>query len=84
MAVVIRLRRGGMTHSPVYQIVVADKARARDGRFIEKLGTYFPKDEGEGALKINKERAEAWIKKGAKPSHRVRDLLKLNSSPTIP
>jgi len=77
MATVIRLRRGGATHNPVYQIVVADKERARNGRFIEKLGTYFPKEEDMGkALVMNKERINEWISKGALPSERVRDLLK--------
>lgn len=78
MRTVIRLRRGGMTHNPVYHVVVADKSRPRDGKFLEKLGTYFPKAvKPEDKVSLNSERAQYWISKGAKPSETVRSLLKL-------
>ncbi len=78
MAVVIRLKRGGMRHSPVYQVVAAEKSMPRDGRFLEKLGTYFPKVEDEAkGLQVNQERVAHWISKGAVPSERVKSLLKL-------
>ena len=71
----IRLRRMGAKSAPFYRVVVADSRSPRDGRFIEEIGTYNPcTDPAE--IKIDVERAEAWIKTGAQPTETVRDLLK--------
>ena len=71
----IRLRRMGAKSAPFYRVVVADSRYPRDGRFIEEIGTYDPcKDPAE--IKIDVERAEAWIKTGAQPTETVRGLLK--------
>lgn len=71
----IRLTRKGRTHKPFYRVVVADSRRARDGRFIEILGTYDPLKQPE-EISIDKEKVDEWIKKGAKPSDTVRSLIK--------
>src|SRR5215475_1742044 len=65
MAVAIRFSRQGKKKSPFYRIVAADKRCARDGRFIELLGTYHPTTK---VLKLDSERYEKWIKVGARPS----------------
>ena len=65
MSVAIRFSRQGKKKSPFYRIVAADKRCARDGRFIELLGTYHPITK---ILKLDKERFEKWRKVGAKPS----------------
>lgn len=71
----IRLRRMGAKSAPFYRVVVADSRFPRDGRFIEEIGTYNPcTDPAE--IKIDVERAEAWIKTGAQPTETVRALLK--------
>ena len=73
MPVRIRLSRGGAKKRPFYRIVVADSRRSRDGRYIERIGTYNPmltKDNPE-RVKIDIEKAKDWISKGAKPSDRV-------------
>src|SRR5215207_5101675 len=73
MAVAIRLARGGSKKRPYYRIVVADSRNARDGRFIEKIGTYNPllaKDSPE-RVKLDVERAKHWLSVGAQPSDRV-------------
>ena len=75
MAVKIRLRRMGAKKAPFYRIVVADSRYPRDGRFIEELGTYNPMT-ADAAVKIDAERAQAWIKNGAQPTDTVRDILK--------
>ena len=71
----IRLRRMGAKKSPFYRIVVADSRYPRDGRFIEQLGTYNPLAEP-AEVKVDAERAEAWIKTGAQPTDTVKRLLK--------
>jgi len=71
----IRLRRDGAKNSPYYRIVVADQRSPRDGKFIELIGTYDPKLKGEN-VKINLEKAEAWLKKGAQPSETVASFIK--------
>jgi len=73
MALAIRLSRGGRKKRPHYSIVVADKRMPRDGRYIEKLGTYNPllANDDEGRVKLVKERVEYWLGQGAKPSERV-------------
>lgn len=76
--VVIRLSRTGAKKRPFYHIVVADKRRARDGRFIEQLGYFNPIASGkEIGLNIDLARAEEWIGKGAQPSDRVKHLIKV-------
>ena len=67
MAVHIRLRRTGTTRKPAYRVVVADSRAARDGRFIEIIGHYNTLSDPP-LLKIETEKATAWIKKGAQPS----------------
>ena len=71
----IRLRRMGAKKAPFYRIVVADSRYPRDGRFIEEIGTYNPVVNPAG-LKVDVDRAQAWIKTGAQPTETVRDLLK--------
>ena len=73
MALAIRLTRGGAKKRPYYRIVVADSRSPRDGRFIEKLGTYNPllaKDSPE-RVKLDAERISHWLSVGAQPSDRV-------------
>lgn len=71
----IRLRRMGAKKSPFYRIVVADSRYPRDGRFIEQLGTYDPLKEP-AEIKVDAERAQAWIKTGAQPTDTVKRLFK--------
>ena len=71
----IRLRRMGAKKAPFYRVVVADSRYPRDGRFIEEIGTYDPRQEP-AAINMDVERAQAWIKTGAQPTDTVRDLLK--------
>jgi small subunit ribosomal protein S16 len=77
MALSIRLSRGGAKKRPFYRIVVADSRAPRDGRFIEKLGTYnplLPKDSAE-RVTLDTERAKHWLSVGAQPSDRVERFL---------
>lgn len=77
MAVSIRLSRGGSKKRPYYKIVVADARSPRDGRFIERIGSYNPllaKDNPE-RVKIDVERAKHWVEVGAQPSDRVARFL---------
>ena len=77
MAMKIRLARGGSNKRPYYSIVAADSRMPRDGRFIEKLGTYaplLPKD-SEDRVKLNVERIQHWISQGAQPTDRVSRFL---------
>ena len=71
----IRLRRMGAKKAPFYRIVVADSRYPRDGRFIEEIGIYNPVA-SPAELKVDVDRAQAWIKTGAQPTETVRDLLK--------
>ena len=71
----IRLRRMGAKKAPYYRIVVADSHFPRDGRFIEEIGTYNPLIEP-AEIKVDSERALAWIKNGAQPTDTVKNLLK--------
>ena len=75
MAVKIRLRRIGAKKAPFYRVVVADSRYPRDGRFIEEIGTYDPTKEP-SVVKIDTEKANAWIAKGAQPTDTVKRLLK--------
>jgi small subunit ribosomal protein S16 len=75
--VVIRLARGGAKKRPFYNLVVADSRRARDGRFVEKIGFYNPKaPEGQERLRIDRERLTYWKSKGAQMSDTVARLVK--------
>jgi small subunit ribosomal protein S16 len=77
MAMKIRLARGGSKKRPHYAIVAADSRMPRDGRFIEKLGTYnplLPKD-SEERVKLNAERVQHWLGQGAQPTDRVSRFL---------
>ncbi|MEM6482411.1 MAG: 30S ribosomal protein S16 [Pseudomonadota bacterium] len=77
MAMKIRLARGGSKKRPFYRIVAADSRMPRDGRFIEKLGTYnplLPKD-SEDRVKMNMERIQYWLDKGAQPTDRISRFL---------
>lgn len=67
MSVVIRLARGGRKKLPYYRLVVADKECARDGRFIEQLGTYDPLT-NPSTLTLNEDRLKYWVGVGAQPS----------------
>ena len=71
----IRLRRMGAKKAPFYRVVVADSRYPRDGRFIEEIGTYDPTADP-AQLKVDAERAQAWIKTGAQPTETVKALLK--------
>lgn len=78
--VVIRLSRSGAKKRPFYHIVVADKSRSRDGRFIERLGYFNPIAAGkETPISLDLDRAKYWIDNGAQPSDRVRHLIKLQT-----
>lgn len=75
MAVRIRMKRVGTTNAPYFRIVVADSRSPRDGKFIEEIGTYQPLKKGEN-YKMDLERANYWISKGAQPSDTVASFLK--------
>ncbi len=74
MAVAIRLRRQGAKNRPYYKIVVADQRSPRDGKFIEILGNYDPKKEGEN-FTLALDRAEYWVGVGARPSQTVGSII---------
>jgi len=77
MAINIRLARGGSKKRPFYRIVAADSRMPRDGRFIERLGTYsplLPKD-SEDRVKLNVERIQHWLSHGAQPTDRIQRFL---------
>jgi len=75
MAVRIRLKRIGAKNAPVFRIVVTDGRSPRDGRFIEELGTYWPRQKADN-VKFDLERAKYWISKGAQPSETVASFIK--------
>ena len=75
MAVRIRLARHGTKKRPFYRIVVADGENPRDGRFLEKVGTYDPKFDP-AKVTVQTERVQYWIDQGATPSDTVKSLLK--------
>jgi len=72
----IRLTRLGAHKSPFYRVVVADSRARRDGPFIEILGTYDPKKDP-SEIKIDMEKAQAWLARGAQPTDTVKRLLKM-------
>ena len=75
MAVKIRLRRMGAKKAPFYRVVVADSRYPRDGRFIEEIGFYDPTKDPV-VVKIDMDKANEWIKKGAQPTDTVKRLMK--------
>ena len=76
MAVKIRLQRGGAKGKPMYRMVVAEAAAKRDGRFVEILGTYDPKNKVNGRqVRLDLERADYWMGVGAQPSDTARSLI---------
>jgi small subunit ribosomal protein S16 len=77
MALRIRLTRMGAKKQPSYRIIVADSRSPRDGRFIERVGTYNPllPKEGGKRLNLNEDRVKFWLQRGAKPSDRVARFL---------
>ena len=78
MAVKIRLRRMGAKKAPFYRVVVADSRFPRDGRFIEEIGYYDPTKDP-AVVKIDGDKAKAWIANGAQPTDTVLVLLKKNN-----
>lgn len=75
--VTIRMARGGAKKRPFYHIVVTDSRNRRDGRFIERLGFFNPiAAANEESVRINRERVDYWLSKGAQASERVASLLK--------
>ena len=77
MSMKIRLARGGSKKRPFYRIVAADSRMPRDGRFIEKLGTYNPllAKDSEERVKMNMERVQYWLGQGAQPTDRIARML---------
>ena len=77
MSLKMRLSRAGAKKRPFYRVVVADSRMPRDGRFIEKIGTFDPLKDKEDAsrLALDQEKAKAWLAKGAQPTDRVLRLL---------
>jgi small subunit ribosomal protein S16 len=74
VAVKLRLMRMGKKKQPTYRVVAADSRSPRNGRFIEMLGTYAPRQDP-SAIRIDTDRAVAWLRKGAQPTERVQRLL---------
>jgi small subunit ribosomal protein S16 len=81
MAVKLRLTRVGKTKQPQYRIVAADSRSPRDGRFIEILGHYNPRQEP-SVISVNNEKAVKWLMDGAQPTDRVRKLLEISGAIT--
>ncbi len=75
MAVKMRLTRLGAKKNPFYRVVIADSRYPRDGRFIEEIGYYNPMT-NPAEIKIDAEKANAWLAKGATPTETVKSLLK--------
>jgi small subunit ribosomal protein S16 len=75
MSVVIRMMRTGAKKRPAYRMVVADSRRQRDGRFLEILGHYNPLTQPH-EFKVNKEKVEHWLSRGAQPSTQAASLLR--------
>lgn len=79
--VVIRLARGGAKKRPFYSIVVADRRRAPRGRYIERVGFFNPRaTDNEETLRLDRERLDYWVSKGAQMSDRVASLVKVKAA----
>ena len=76
------MKRIGAKNSPVFRIVVADGRSPRDGKFIEEIGTYHPRQKGEN-VKMNLDRIKYWVSKGAKPSETVASFIKKASKTAV-
>lgn len=83
MAVRIRLKRTGAKNAPAYRIVVADGRSPRDGKFIEEIGSYDPKQKGVN-FKLKLDRAQYWVGTGAQPSETVASLIKKATKAAVP
>ncbi len=81
--VVIRLARHGAHKKPFYRIVVADQRKKRDGAFIEQVGTYDPNTDP-STIKIDLDKVDEWIGKGAQPSDRVAKLIAIQKGEPLP
>ncbi|MCY3662626.1 MAG: 30S ribosomal protein S16 [bacterium] len=79
MAVRLRLMRRGKKKQPTYRVVATDRRSARDGRFIESIGYYDPRQEP-SLVNIDNEKALKWLRNGAQPSERVEKLLKISGA----
>lgn len=79
MAVRLRLMRRGKKKQPTYRVVAADSRSARDGRFIESIGYYDPRQEP-SVVSIDNEKALKWLRNGAQPSERVEKLLRISGA----
>jgi small subunit ribosomal protein S16 len=79
VAVKLRLMRMGKTKQPTYRVVAADARSPRDGRFIEIVGTYEPRQDPSKIL-IDNDKAVAWLRKGAQPTDRVQKLLVISGA----
>jgi small subunit ribosomal protein S16 len=77
MAVKIRLARHGTKGAPFYRIVVADSRSPRDGRFIDRIGTYNPRTQPSD-IQVDADKAKEWLGKGAQPTDQVRKLLQIS------
>ena len=75
MSVTIRMSRHGAKKKPFYRMVVSDRRFPRDGRYIEQVGTFDPNAKS-GGVKLDQTKIDTWIKKGAKPSQTVSELIK--------
>jgi small subunit ribosomal protein S16 len=82
MAVRIRLKRIGAKNTPAYRIVVTDSRSPRDGRFIEEIGSYVP-TKRDNKYKIDLERAQYWVGKGAQPSETVASMIKKTAKAAV-
>lgn len=79
MAVKLRLMRMGKKKQPTYRVVAADSRSPRDGRFIEVIGSYAPREEP-SAVRIDEARALHWLERGAQPTETVTRLLKISGA----
>lgn len=79
MAVKIRLARHGSKKDPFYRLVVADSKSPRDGRSIERIGTYNPQTQPSD-IQVDVERAKVWLSHGAQPSDQARKILKISGA----
>ena len=79
MAVKLRLMRVGKRKQPSFRLVAADSHKARNGRIIENLGTYDPRQEP-SLIEIDNEKAVSWLRKGAQPTERVEKLLRITGA----
>ena len=79
MAVKLRLMRMGKTKQPTYRVVAADSRSPRNGRFIEIVGTYEPREDP-SRIVIDNDKAVGWLQKGAQPTETVEKLLKLSGA----